>query len=172
MAEICFTNNESAFYSNVKKLINDKPLNTQFPKNIPMFTCMKSHSFAIVGCGKLANIIVKALIKNLLPTYKLIGSYSGTFEKAQAIADKVNNSEKDYACKPCHSFEELLELKPDYLVETASPSAFREFALPALKNGSTIVTLSIGALADAEFYEKVQQTALENNTRVYLASGA
>jgi aspartate dehydrogenase len=137
-----------------------------------MFTHMKTQSFAIVGCGKLANIIVEALLKDLLPTYKLIGSYSGTFEKAQAIADKVNNSEKDYACKPCHSFEELLELKPDYIVETASPTAFREFALSALKNGSSIVTLSIGALADAEFYEKVQQTALENNTRVYLASGA
>ena len=73
---------------------------------------------------------------------------------------------------PCHTFDELLKLKPDYIVETASPSAFREFALPALQNGASIVTLSIGALADADFYASVQQTALENNTRVHLASGA
>jgi aspartate dehydrogenase len=62
--------------------------------------------------------------------------------------------------------------RPDYIVETASPAAFREIALPALKSGSSIVTLSIGALADADFYKEVQQAALDNNTRVHLASGA
>src|SRR5690606_18904006 len=115
----------------------------------------------IAGCGKLAHIIVDALLKDLLPNYKLIGSYSRTFEKAQAIANKINTSKRGYSCKPCHSFEDILQLKPDYIVETASPSALREFALPALKNGSSIVTLSIGAFADADFYETVQQTALE-----------
>ena len=37
--------------------------------------------------------------------------------------------------------EDLLALKPDYLVEAASPAAMKEFALPALKNGTSIVTL-------------------------------
>lgn len=133
---------------------------------------MRTHTFAIAGCGKLAHIVVEALLKDLLPNYKLIGSYSRTFEKAQKVADKVTAAKVGYSCKPCHSFEELLQLKPDYLVETASPAAFTEWALPALKNGTSIVTLSIGALADAEFYEAVQQCALGNNTRVHLASGA
>ena len=66
----------------------------------------------------------------------------------------------------------MLLLKPDYIVETAAPSAFKDLALLALKNGTSIVTLSIGALADADFFEKVKQTALENNTRVHIASGA
>ena len=133
---------------------------------------MKTHTLAIVGCGKLAHIIVDALLQDLLPNYKLIGSYSRTFEKAQDIANKINPTERGYACKPCQSLEELLDLKADYIVETASPTAFKELALPALKKGSSIVTLSIGALADAAFYETVKQTALENNARVHLASGA
>ncbi|WP_339926148.1 aspartate dehydrogenase domain-containing protein [uncultured Cyclobacterium sp.] len=133
---------------------------------------MKAHTLAIAGCGKLAHIVADALLKDLLPNYKLIGSYSRSFEKAEALAKKVDRSKKGYSCKPCHSFDELLQLKPDYIVETASPAAFREMAIPALKSGSSIVTLSIGALADAEFYETVQQTALENNSRVHLASGA
>ena len=103
---------------------------------------MKTYTFAILGCGKLAHIVVEAFLKKLLPNYKLIASYSGTFEKALEIANKVKNSEMEYACKPCHSFEELLELKPDYIVETASPSAFREFALPALKNGSSMMLMA------------------------------
>lgn len=133
---------------------------------------MKTNTFAIAGCGKLAHIIVEALLKNLLPNYKLIGSYSGTFAKAESISNKIDVTNAGYSCKPCRSFDELLQLKPDYIVETASPAAFKEWAIPALKNGSSIITLSIGALADEIFYKKVQESALENDTRVYIASGA
>ena len=133
---------------------------------------MRTHTFAIVGCGSLAHIVVNALLNNLLPNYQLIGTYSGTFEKAEDLAAKINPSKVGYTCTPCQNIEDLLALKPDYVVETASPTAFRQFALSVLKNGSSIVSLSIGALADPDFYEQVQKTALENNTRVYLASGA
>ena len=75
-------------------------------------------------------------------------------------------------CAACHTLKELLELKPDYLVESASPAAMKELALPTLENGTSIITLSIGALADTSFYEKVKETAKANDTRVYLVSGA
>src|SRR5690606_15241331 len=101
-----------------------------------------------------------------------VGTYSRTFEKAQLLAEMVNGSNPGYSCSPCQELGELLRLKPDYIVETSSPTGFRELALPALENGSNIVTLSIGALADAEFYRAVEKTALENNRRVHLASGA
>ena len=48
----------------------------------------------------------------------------------------------------------------------------KALALPALKNGSSILTLSIGAFADEAFYEEVKETARQNNTRVHLVSGA
>lgn len=133
---------------------------------------MRTKTLAIVGCGKLATIVVEAVSKGLLPDYQLIGTYSRTFEKAARIADHIQDLKTGYSCTPCHSMEELLGLKPDYIVETASPSSLKEMALPALKNGSSIVTLSIGAFADAAFYEKVAATATEYGTRVHLASGA
>ena len=74
-------------------------------------------------------------------------------------------------CIACATLEELLALKPDYLVESASPAAMRELALPALKNGTSVITLSIGALADEVFYREVTETARANGTRVYIASG-
>ncbi len=127
---------------------------------------------AIVGCGKLANIVVDALIDGLLPDYRLIGALSRTPEKAQRMADKINSAGCGYTCTACGNLDELLALKPDYIVESASPASMREIALPALKNGSSIVTLSIGALADEVFYEEVQSTAREYKTRVHLVSGA
>ena len=57
-------------------------------------------------------------------------------------------------------------------MESASPAAMRELALPALKNGTSVITLSIGALADETFYREVAETAKVNGTRIYIASGA
>ena len=133
---------------------------------------MRTKTLAIVGCGKLANIIVEAINKGLLSDYSLIATYSRTFEKAEYIAQTVRNLFPDNNCTPCRSIGELLDKKPDYVIEVASPTSLREIAISTLKAGSSIVTLSIGALADPEFYELVKQTALENGTRVHLASGA
>jgi aspartate dehydrogenase len=75
-------------------------------------------------------------------------------------------------CKVCDTIDELLAMKPDYVVEAASPAAMRELALPALRGGSSVVTLSIGAFADDDFYAEVMRTAKENGTHVYVVSGA
>ena len=48
----------------------------------------------------------------------------------------------------------------------------RELVLPALRNGTSVITLSIGALADEAFYREVTETAKANGTRIYIASGA
>lgn len=124
----------------------------------------------IVGCGRLAGIVSDAVVRGLLPDYELVGVYSRTVAKSVQFADKMQQYGK--ACKVCTTLEELLALKPDYLVEAASPAAMKALALPALKNGTSIVTLSIGALADETFYKEVIKTAVANNTRVHIASGA
>lgn len=124
----------------------------------------------IVGCGHLAMIVVNAIIDGILPEYELVGVYSRTAAKAEHIASIMKQQGK--SCAACSSLEELLALKPDYLVETASPAGMKEIAVPALKNGTSIVTLSIGALADTAFYQEVIKTAKENGTRIYIASGA
>ena len=130
-----------------------------------MFGAMEKKTLAIIGCGKLAAIVVEALNANLLTEYQLIATYSKTRAKAQHLADKG-------ACKACDTLDELLAMKPDYIVETASPDSLKEFAIAALTNGSSIVTLSIGAFADSAFYENVTLTAKQYNSRVHIASGA
>lgn len=124
----------------------------------------------IAGCGRLAGIIADAIINGSLNEYNLVGVYSRTISKAGRIADKMQLHGK--SCIVCSTLDELLALKPDYLVEAASPAAMKDLALPTLKNGTSIVTLSIGALADSDFYREVTETAKSNNSRVYIASGA
>lgn len=124
----------------------------------------------IVGCGYLADIVADAILGGLLPDYDLIGVYSRTESKAVRLAAKMIKSGRD--CKVCSTLSELLALKPEFLVEAATPEAMKELAIPALKNGTSIITLSIGALADTEFLESVKMTASAHDTKVYIASGA
>ena len=107
----------------------------------------------IVGCGRLGGIVAEAVIKGILPEYDLVGVYSRTVSKAESMAARMQEQGKP--CLACTTIADLLALKPDYLVEAASPVAMRELAIPTLKNGTSIVTLSIGALADDDFYLEV-----------------
>ena len=98
---------------------------------------------AIVGCGRLGNIVAGAVANGFLPEYELVGAYSRSYEKAAGLAAEFSGS-----CTACRTLSELFDLEPDYIVETASPAAMRELAIPALEKGISIVTLSIGAFAD------------------------
>lgn len=124
----------------------------------------------IVGCGRLGSIVADAVIKGLLPAYDLVGVYSRTVSKAESIATRMQQHGKP--CNVCATLDDLLALKPDYLAEAASPAAMKELAIPALKNGTSVVTLSIGALADESFYREVADVARTNGTHIYIASGA
>ena len=61
---------------------------------------------AIVGCGKLGEIVENAYINGLLNEYKLVGVYSRTTESAESLVEKVNQAmNKDdcvnYLSKSC-----------------------------------------------------------------------
>lgn len=123
-------------------------------------------TFAIVGCGRLGKVVANAYLNGFLPEYKLTGAFSRTYSSAEELAAMADG------CIPYETMDMLLDSRPDYIVEAASPAAMREFAIPALKRGISIVTLSIGAFADDAFYAAVAEAALSSGARVYVASGA
>jgi aspartate dehydrogenase len=128
---------------------------------------MTRKRLVIVGCGKLGTIVAEAVAGGVLAEYELVGVYSRTRIKAEALAQRMPQQPV-----VCDSIEELLALRPDYVVEAASPAAMRELALPALRGGASVVTLSIGAFADDVFYADVMRTAKKCGVRVYVVSGA
>ena len=129
-------------------------------------------TLAIVGCGKLSDVVVNAKLNGLLPEYALVGAYSRTTINPRRLCDKVNDFTGDLHCVSCQSIDELLTLNPDYIIEAASPVALKEFILPALMQGTSVITLSIGAFADKEFYDKVQKVAKKSASKVHIVSGA
>ncbi len=125
---------------------------------------------AFFGCGYLAGIVADALVGGLLPEYELVGVLARTPESSARLAAKMTTH--GHPCKACASLEELLALKPEYLVEAANPAAMKAMAVRTLENGTSIITLSIGALADDDFREEALMAARDNSSRIYIASGA
>lgn len=126
---------------------------------------MKKLRLALLGCGYLNEIVATALENNYLPEYELVGVFGRNPENTKAFAKRHN-------CKACFSIKEMLELKPDFTAEAASPKAILDYSETILEGGSNLVVLSIGAFANESLYKKVRQTAADNNRKVYIASGA
>ena len=125
---------------------------------------MEKLKLGILGSGRLAEIVVDAYVWNMLEGYELVGVLGRTGAKARALADKGG-------CSACGSLEELLEKGPDVIAELASVQAVRDYGERILSAGINLVILSAGALADEVFYERIRKTAIEHQTRVYIASG-
>lgn len=118
----------------------------------------------LLGSGKLGEIIAGAIAAGKVPGCTLVGVMGRGMERAARLAER-------YGCTPCASTAELLALRPDYVVEAATPQALRDCALDFLAGGSHMVCLSMGPLADQAFYDAVVETAQAHHTKLYLASG-
>jgi len=60
----------------------------------------------------------------------------------------------------------------DYVIEVAGQAAVKEHAKKVLENGWTIGLISVGTLADSEFFTELQQTAEQNGAHLHLLAGA
>ena len=121
--------------------------------------------FGIVGCGFLGNIVAEAYHMGLLDAYELVGVTSRTYEDAVKTAELTG-------ARACKDVDELLALKPEYVVEAASVECVRAMAEKVLRSGANLAVISIGAFADLDFFETVKKAAVESGTKIHLANGA
>ena len=109
----------------------------------------------IVGCGKLGNIVVDALLKGLLSEYALVGACSRTREKAEALAARVDG------CQVCDSVEELLALKPDFVVDLSAEQEKTWYELDETNDAAQQRLLElVDVLVDGPFVESLKDISL------------
>lgn len=124
-----------------------------------------SKKLAILGCGKLAEIMGDALKRGLLPGYTLSASFSRKYEDAEHFAGRFGG-------RAVRDVTELLSDKPDFVIETASVELVKQSCIPCLKAGASFIPLSIGAFADDDFYREAQSAAKESGAKLYIPHGA
>lgn len=123
-------------------------------------------TFGIFGCGFLGNIVADAYRMGFLSDYELIGVTSRTRASAEKTASAVGG------CPVYDTIDDLIAAKPEYIVETARVEGVRDAAEKILRAGINMVVISIGAFADAAFYERCKQAAIEGGAKIHIASGA
>lgn len=122
-------------------------------------------TFAIAGCGHLGKIVKEAYSKGLLEGYKLVAAYSLVFDDAKTLVENTD-------AVALSSIEEVIDIKPDFIIETAAIALLKNFAVDALSKGINIIPLSIGAFSDDEFKKNAFAAASRSGARIYIPSGA
>lgn len=122
-------------------------------------------TFAVVGCGHLGRIILEAYYSGLLPGYRMIAVFSRNKEESENLI-------KDNEAVVVSKMEDLLDLRPDFIIETASIALLKTFAIPALERGISIIPLSIGAFADQDFLNATIETAKKTGAKIHIPGGA
>jgi aspartate dehydrogenase len=119
----------------------------------------------LIGCGSIGVAVVKAIVSGRLPGVDLVGAMDvAGIEKAAKLA----------ATAGCPFFADvpaLLDTKPDLVLEAASAEAVRSYAACVLECAD-LMMVSVGALADGEFFGRLMEQAKREGRRIHVPSGA
>jgi len=126
---------------------------------------MTKKKLAIIGTGAIGMTIAKEVNDSLSDYYELAGLMKNTHKKIKELEETFNT-------KVTTDFSELLKGKPDIIVEAAGGDVVHEYGETILNKGIDFIPLSVGGLADEYFYQQLQKTAKDNQSVLYVPSGA
>ncbi len=114
----------------------------------------------LIGCGNIGHIIAQHA-RNV----KIVALFDKYYERAQDL-------ERITGAKAFAQFDSFVSGDFDLVVEAASVTAVSMYAPGILVHGKDLVIMSVGALADPEFRERLRESARTNARRIYIPSGA
>ncbi|MCQ2964569.1 MAG: aspartate dehydrogenase [archaeon] len=117
----------------------------------------------IVVCGAIANIIDHNISVEK-DGIDIKYFFDRDVEKAENLAVLANGI-------AVLELEDMIK-EVDLVIEAASPRALKGFALDVIGAGKDLMVMSVGALMDNEFREKLVETATKTNSKIYAPSGA
>lgn len=152
--------NETALYEFLETEHSEDSFSRSKSGNLIKRDAMK---VGILGCGAIANVITDFALKGKLGV-DLACFYDRDTKRAESIASKVGGT-------VALNLKDMLNLV-DLVVEAASPQAVIETVPQILKNGKNVIIMSVGALLDLEFKNKLERITIKNKSRIYTPSGA
>jgi aspartate dehydrogenase len=122
---------------------------------------------ALIGVGSIGGYIFEGIRSGLAGPVEVVGlaDVPGTERRLAELSDLAG-------CRYSTNALDLLGFGPDIVIEAASQAAARAYAVLLLEGGADLLLMSVGALADADFYEQVRRAAARAGRTVYLPSGA
>lgn len=151
----------------VEELLETEGADTNFPVSSPENSLDPVEKgikvVGIVGCGAIARTITDFALKENIGVH-LKFFYDQDIERAENLAAHAGGvAVKDV--------EDMLEYV-DLVVEAASPGAVVEIVPKVLESERDVVIMSLGALMDQDLKDNLEDLARENDSRIYMPSGA
>lgn len=116
----------------------------------------------IIGCGAIGSHVARASAN--MEEIEKIYLYDIETEKAKRLEREIDKAE-------FKKFEEFIG-EVDVVFESASQDAVYEYAEKVIEAKKDLIIMTVGALFDDEFREKLIEKAKKNKCKIYLPSGA
>ncbi len=128
---------------------------------------MPERTIALIGCGAIGTSLATAVAERKIPNARFVTLFDIVPEKAGALAKIMKQ-----LVMISSSVEDLLNARPNLVVEAASQSAVREYGERILSAGIDLLVMSTGALLDSQLYGRLEEAAEKHQSRIYLPTGA
>lgn len=114
----------------------------------------------LLGCGNVGRIIAKEHVGVRITALH------------DRIPERAEEAARLCGAEVYSDFSSFVGADMDIIVEAASVAAVRELAGEILSAGKDLVILSVGALADRPFRDRITALAREKGRRIHIPSGA
>jgi aspartate dehydrogenase len=121
---------------------------------------------ALVGCGAIGKVIARTLATDQIKGAQLV-AVAEPFPPEE-LTRLAGSAGFDIVKEP----ETLLGYAPDLVVEAAEQEVVRKYASLFLKAGKNMMLLSVGALADTQFFRELIDLAETHGVKIIVPSGA
>lgn len=121
----------------------------------------------LIGVGSIGRFLLDSIQNGVAGRARVV-VIAGLVETDELLAELAEK----YGCPYTRDISKLAEYQPKLVIEAANQDVVRQWAVPLLEQGLDLLTMSVGALADVDFYETVKKAALHNHRRIYVPSGA
>lgn len=120
----------------------------------------------LIGAGNIGTFILDTInVKQLIPHTQISAVFYRSGREKERIAHQ-------YKVKVFTDFQDFLDEDFDLVIEAATVQAVKKYAAPIVKRKADFLVVSVGALADAAFYDELRQLCTTYHSSVYLPSGA
>jgi len=120
----------------------------------------------LIGGGNIGKFLLQSINNDgLLPGGKIVCIYTRNQEAARELAAEFDT--ENYS-----DIESLIQSNLDLVVEAATLQVVRDYGAGILASGKDLVVSSVGALADVDFYKKIEEICRESGAKIHLPSGA
>lgn len=125
-------------------------------------------NIGLIGAGTIGKFLLEKInIENRLPGYKV----TSVFDERSKSRDTLQELAKSFDFEYFNELNSFLNSPIDIVVECANVDLVKQYATEIVKKKDFFI-ISIGALVDIDFYQKLQTLTRSFDRNIYLPSGA